>query len=66
MTSNFSGPFNFSVGGNFLHYETEENYYVFINGLNLFTVTEGDHAFSLPIMFQVSPITTNVCQNWSL
>jgi iron complex outermembrane recepter protein len=33
LTSNFGGPFNFSVGGNYLHYETEENYYVFINTL---------------------------------
>jgi outer membrane receptor protein involved in Fe transport len=33
FSSNFSGPFNFSVGGNYLHYETEENYYVFINSL---------------------------------
>src|SRR5580692_3007708 len=33
LTSNFNGPLNFSVGGNFLHYETEENYYVFINSL---------------------------------
>ena len=35
LASNFSGPFNFSVGGNYLHYETEENYYVFINTLTL-------------------------------
>ena len=35
MASTFSGPFNFSVGGNFLHYETEENYHVFINALTL-------------------------------
>ena len=35
MASNFSGPLNFSVGGNYLHYETEENYYVFINTLTL-------------------------------
>jgi iron complex outermembrane receptor protein len=35
LSSNFSGPFNFSVGGNYLHYETEENYYVFINSLTL-------------------------------
>ena len=35
LTSNFSGPFNFSVGGNYLHYETEENYYVFANTLTL-------------------------------
>ena len=36
LASNFSGPLNFSVGGNYLHYETEENYYVFINTLTLF------------------------------
>jgi outer membrane receptor protein involved in Fe transport len=35
LASNFSGPFNFSAGGNYLHYETEENYYVFINSLTL-------------------------------
>src|SRR6185437_5544996 len=33
LESNFEGPLNFSVGGNYLHYETEENYYVFINAL---------------------------------
>ncbi len=35
LTSNFSGPFNFSVGGNYLHYEIDESYYVFINALTL-------------------------------
>src|SRR6185437_4009397 len=39
LTSNFSGPLNFSFGGNFLHYETEENYYVFINALTLYTLS---------------------------
>jgi iron complex outermembrane receptor protein len=38
LTSNFSGPLNFSVGGNFLHYQTEENYYVFINALTIYTL----------------------------
>src|SRR5262249_59790605 len=32
----FAGPLNFSVGGNYMHYETEENYYVFINTLTMF------------------------------
>ncbi len=31
LASNFSGPLNFSVGANYMHYETLENYYVFIN-----------------------------------
>jgi len=39
LASNFNGPFNFSVGGNYLHYETEENYYVFINSLTLASYT---------------------------
>lgn len=39
VASNFSGPFNFSAGGNYLHYETEENYYVFSNSFTL--ITEG-------------------------
>jgi iron complex outermembrane receptor protein len=33
LASSFSGPLNFSFGANYLHYETEENYYVFINSL---------------------------------
>jgi iron complex outermembrane receptor protein len=36
LSSNFEGPLNFSAGGNYLHYETEENYYVFINALTDF------------------------------
>ncbi len=35
LSSDFSGPFNFSIGGNYLHYETSEDYYVFLNLLTL-------------------------------
>jgi len=35
LASDFSGPFNFSFGGNFLRYDTEDKYYVFINTLTL-------------------------------
>jgi len=31
LTSNFNGPLNFSVGGNYLHYQTVEDYYLFFN-----------------------------------
>jgi iron complex outermembrane receptor protein len=31
LASNFSGPLNFSVGANYLHYQTVEDYYVFFN-----------------------------------
>ncbi len=40
LSSNFSGPFNFSFGGNYLHYETEENYYVFSNALSAYAVAD--------------------------
>jgi outer membrane receptor protein involved in Fe transport len=40
LASDFSGPFNFSVGGNFMHYETMENYYVFINSMTMFAWQE--------------------------
>jgi len=35
LASNFSGPLNFNVGGNYLHYETLEDYYVFLNVLTM-------------------------------
>ncbi len=38
LASNFNGPLNFSFGANYMHYETEENYYVFINTLTLISV----------------------------
>jgi len=41
LTSHFAGPFNFSFGGNYLHYETGENYYVFINSLTAFSWAQG-------------------------
>jgi len=40
LASSFNGPFNFSIGGNYLHYETEENYYVFINALTDYAIGE--------------------------
>jgi len=41
LASNFSGPFNFNIGGNYLHYETLEDYYVFINSLTAAAATNG-------------------------
>ena len=39
LASSFAGPPNFSVGGNYLHYETQESYYVFINSLSAYSAT---------------------------
>jgi outer membrane receptor protein involved in Fe transport len=41
LASNFSGPFNFSAGGNFMHYETVEDYFVFINSMTVFSWVYG-------------------------
>jgi len=41
LASSFEGPLNFSLGGNYMHYETEENYYVFINSLTAFSWSQG-------------------------
>ncbi|HEY5239667.1 MAG TPA: TonB-dependent receptor [Rhizomicrobium sp.] len=37
LASHFDGPLNFSVGGNYMHYHTVEDYYVFFN---LITILE--------------------------
>ena len=34
LSSHFGGPLNFSVGGNYLHYQTVEDYFVFFNLLS--------------------------------
>jgi iron complex outermembrane receptor protein len=48
LASSFDGPFNFSFGANYLHYETKENYYVFINTLTLFAAREQGEGRGLP------------------
>ena len=36
LLSNYDGPLNFVLGGNYLHYHTAADYYVFFNALSLF------------------------------
>ncbi len=45
LASDFKGPFNFSVGANYLHYETLEDYYVFLNVLTLVSRYQDDGFF---------------------
>ncbi len=35
LASSFSGPLNFSIGANYLHYQTVEDYFVFFNLITL-------------------------------
>ncbi|HVP86418.1 MAG TPA: TonB-dependent receptor, partial [Rhizomicrobium sp.] len=53
FASNFSGPLNFSAGGNYMHYETVEDYYVFANTLTLFAASFGGAAASRPNQLNV-------------
>ncbi len=67
LTSNFTGPLNFSVGGNYMHYETEENYYVFANTLTLLAATSATGDLLCPggarHGSQMSRTIMNACRN---
>jgi iron complex outermembrane receptor protein len=61
LASNFNGPLNFSVGGNYLHYETEENYYVFINTLTLISVYKMTNWPAQDLPYQAGVSTSSWC-----
>ncbi len=41
LASDYDGPFNFSIGANFLRADSEDKYYVFINSLSLIVARNG-------------------------
>ncbi|MGE5564971.1 MAG: TonB-dependent receptor domain-containing protein [Parcubacteria group bacterium] len=41
LASGYDGPFNFSLGANFLRYDTEDKYYVFFNTISLYAALPG-------------------------
>jgi outer membrane receptor protein involved in Fe transport len=41
LASDFEGPFNFSIGANYLRYSTEDKYYVFFNSIGLIAAQGG-------------------------
>jgi len=61
LSSNYSGPFNFSLGGNFLRYDTEDKYYVFINSLGLISAISPYGGFGRPLP-PYDPATTDNSQ----
>jgi outer membrane receptor protein involved in Fe transport len=44
LSSDYDGRFNFSLGANFLRYDTEDKYYVFVNTLTMFGAMGGVQA----------------------
>jgi outer membrane receptor protein involved in Fe transport len=59
MASNYDGPFNFSLGANFLRYDTEDKYYVFINSLSLIAAISPYGNVGRPHPPYVSGVTDN-------
>ena len=59
LTSNFSGPLNFSFGGNYLHYETLEDYYVFLNVLTALARSQDQLPYTVP----ANAVANELCQN---
>jgi len=47
-SSDYEGPFNFSLGANFLRYDTEDKYYVFINTLTMLSAS-GSFGSNVPL-----------------
>jgi outer membrane receptor protein involved in Fe transport len=45
LSSGYEGAFNFSVGANYLRYDTEDKYYVFINTLTMLSAV-GNNTYS--------------------
>ncbi len=62
IASHFSGPLNFSAGSNYLHYETKEDYYVFINALSLYALGEAPYDITYYPGY-TNPYTPNVSDN---
>jgi outer membrane receptor protein involved in Fe transport len=58
LSSNYDGPFNFSLGTNFLRYDTEDKYYVFINSLSLISAI-APYGSNQPLSPYVGGVTDN-------
>jgi iron complex outermembrane receptor protein len=64
VSSSFDGPINFSLGANYTHFETVNDYYVFINSLTLYSamrrIRSGTHG---PIMWMPGVTDNQDCMD---
>ena len=58
LSSNFSGPLNFSIGANYMHYQTLEDYYIFFNLLTASTML-ANHTFAGDYAHCYQPFSDN-------
>ncbi len=63
LSSDYDGKFNFSVGGNFLRYDTEDKYYVFINTLTLYATLGNNPTGIIWPTWQADPWVPGVSDN---
>ena len=61
LSSNFDGRLNFSLGANYLRYDTTEKYYVFINALSLYAAIS---PFGRITGYDLSPWVPGVSDNF--
>src|SRR5262249_38762990 len=61
LTSNLNGPLNFSLGANFLHYQTIEDYFVFFNLISLLQEFENGLAYPGRDGGPFDPTVANAC-----
>ncbi|MGE5566436.1 MAG: Lpg1974 family pore-forming outer membrane protein [Parcubacteria group bacterium] len=63
LASDFDGAMNFSVGANFLRYDTEDKYYVFFNTLSLYAALAQYNGDGLSPQAAISPWVPGLSDN---
>ncbi len=64
LSSNFTGPFNFSVGGNYLHYETYEDFIVLSNSFSAIASSAEDIFTNNPLCVYQPGLNQEGCLAW--
>ena len=65
--SSYEGPFNFSLGANYLRYDTEDKYYVMFNSLTMYSAqTQLQGNGSLAVPWEPGVTTNDVCLPYGL
>ena len=62
LSSNFEGPFNFSLGGSYMRYQTVEDYYIFFNLITLLQMNS--NITTTPTVMEhraFDPVRANMC-----
>ncbi len=61
LASDYGGPFNFSLGANFLRGDSEDKYYVFINSISMIAAINGDSGLGPPTDYVANETDNSHC-----